>query len=291
MRRSAKRRAVVPWPTAVVLAVGFTLSGTTRDGWARQAQQPREQWQRAAEVVAAVGAIPGARIADVGCGDGFYTVRLARAVGPQGHVYAVDVNPEALGRLRVRLERESLTNVEVIRGAQDDPRLPGDTLDGVLIVNAYHEMSEHQAMLRHIHEALKPTGRLVLVEPISSRERDESRAGQARRHVIAPSLVEEDLRRSGFDVARLEDPFATPPRDDSTYWLILARPRTARDPGQVQNALQSTFDIRHSAFDIRLVPGVGVEPTRPCGQGILSPIWPLPRSPLKLGGSAGRRGT
>jgi len=175
--------------------------------------------------VEATGATPGARVADVGCGDGFYTVRLARAVGPNGRVYAVDVSASALDRLRAHLEREKLTNVEVIRGADDDPRLPVGSLDGVLIVNAYHEMAEHQEMLRHIRQALKPTGRLVLVEPMSPARREESRAQQARHHQIAPWFAEDDLRRSDFHVARLEDPFAAHPGDTRRYWLIVAQPQ------------------------------------------------------------------
>lgn len=231
MRRSATRHTQVSRLTALALAFAAGLLGGAHRASTGPAPQAREEWQRAADVMAAVGALPGARIADVGCGDGFYTVRLARAVGPEGRIYAVDVSPRALDRLRANLEREGVTNVEVIQGAGDDPRLPDGSLDGVLIVNAYHEMSAHQRMLGHIHDALKPAGRLVLLESVSRGQRHASRASQERRHQLAPSFAQDDLRRADFLVERLEDPFATRPRGGGIFWLILARPRAARGPG------------------------------------------------------------
>jgi SAM-dependent methyltransferase len=244
MRRLVTRTRDVSWLTAVAWTLGVVLCGTAHAASAAQTQEARDQWQHSAEVVEAVGATPGARVADVGCGDGFYTVRLARAVGPEGRVYAVDVSSSALDRLRAHLEREKLTNVEVIQGAADDPRLPAG-LDGVLIVNAYHEMADHQAMLRHIRQALKPTGRLVLVEPMSGARREESRAQQAGHHVIAPRFAEDDLLQSEFQVARLEDPFAALAGDSRHYWLILARPREAEaaaSPGTAEKGSTTPAD-------------------------------------------------
>ena len=127
----------------------------------------REKWLRVSEVFSLAGIAPGAKVADVGAGEGFLTVRLARAVGPSGRVYAVDIAPRALQVLRERAREERLDNIEVVEGAIDDPRLPRDSLDAVIILKAYHQMSAHDAMLRHIRESLKPTGRLVLVQPTS----------------------------------------------------------------------------------------------------------------------------
>ena len=86
-------------------------------------------------------------VADVGAGDGFFTSRLSRAVGPTGRVFAVDIDRQALGKLRKRLADERLENVTVIESAPDDPKLPERVLDAALIINAYHEMREHQAIL------------------------------------------------------------------------------------------------------------------------------------------------
>src|ERR1051325_2664619 len=114
-------------------------------------------------VIATLNLRPGSRAADVGCGDGYYTIPLARAVGVSGKVYAEDISEAELGKLKDRLATEALANVEVIKGAVDDPMLPLGTLDGVLVVNAYHEMTAHEAILRHIRDALKPGGTFVLM--------------------------------------------------------------------------------------------------------------------------------
>lgn len=106
----------------------------------------------------------GSTVADIGAGSGYYTVRLARLVGPKGRVYANDLQQGMLDLLRRRVERERLTNVELVLGTEDDPRLPPASVDLALMVDVYHEFSQPQTMLRRIRGALKPGGRLVLLE-------------------------------------------------------------------------------------------------------------------------------
>jgi ubiquinone/menaquinone biosynthesis C-methylase UbiE len=106
----------------------------------------------------------GSTVADIGAGSGYMTVKLARKVGPQGRVYANDIQPAMLDLLNKRLGKSKVTNVTVVLGAQDDPRLPLDALDLVLMVDVYHELSQPQLMLRHIRASLKPGGRLALLE-------------------------------------------------------------------------------------------------------------------------------
>jgi predicted methyltransferase len=205
----------------VLLAAGLALAAT---GIAVVAQNrgndtSREQWQKVDAVFDAMGISLGASVADIGAGDGFFTTRLSVAVGPEGRVHAVDVSDSALDRLRRRIERNNLTNVAVVKGTSTDPKLPEGAIDAALIVNAYHEMKDHQAMLAAIKRALKPAGRLVIVEPISNGRRDKSRDEQTRNHEIAPEFVEQDAREAGFTVARLEDPFTH--RHDDTEWLMI----------------------------------------------------------------------
>jgi ubiquinone/menaquinone biosynthesis C-methylase UbiE len=107
---------------------------------------------------------PGSTVADVGAGSGYMTVRMARRVGPTGKVYANDIQPQMLGLLRQRLDREKIGNVELVLGTYDDPKLPADTIDLILMVDVYHEFSQPQQMLRHMRSSLKPGGRLVLLE-------------------------------------------------------------------------------------------------------------------------------
>jgi ubiquinone/menaquinone biosynthesis C-methylase UbiE len=106
----------------------------------------------------------GATVADVGAGSGYMTVKLARKVGPQGKVYATDIQQGMLDLLNKRLTKSKITNVTPVLGTQDDPRLPPESLDLVLMVDVYHELSQPQVMLRHLRDSLKPGGRLVLLE-------------------------------------------------------------------------------------------------------------------------------
>jgi ubiquinone/menaquinone biosynthesis C-methylase UbiE len=106
----------------------------------------------------------GSTVADVGAGSGYMTVKLAKKVGPQGKVYANDIQQGMLDLLSKRVTKSKLTNVSTVLGTQDDPKLPADTIDLVIMVDVYHELSQPQVMLRHIRDSLKPGGRLVLLE-------------------------------------------------------------------------------------------------------------------------------
>jgi ubiquinone/menaquinone biosynthesis C-methylase UbiE len=106
----------------------------------------------------------GSTVADVGAGSGYMTVKLSKKVGPQGKVYATDIQQGMLDLLAKRLTRSKITNVVAVLGTQDDPRLPPGAVDLILMVDVYHELSQPQVMLRRLHDSLKPGGRLVLVE-------------------------------------------------------------------------------------------------------------------------------
>jgi predicted methyltransferase len=187
-------------------------------------EETREQWQKVDAVLQAMGVAPGAVVADLGAGDGFFTVRLAKAVGEQGKVYAVDISADALRRLRARVEGEKLAQVEVIEGAVDDPKLPAGTLDAVLIVNAYHEMKAFKDILPKLRAALKPDGRLVIIEPISSARRDRPRDEQTRNHEIAIDFVRQEVRDAGFAQVSMQDPFSTRANGHGDMWMLVLRP-------------------------------------------------------------------
>ena len=196
-------------------------------------ETPRDQWQRVDDIFREMGVAPGSHVGDIGAGSGFFTTRLAKAVSATGRVYAVDVNPVSLRELKTALGTE-FTNVELIRGDENDPKLPAGRLDAALIVNAYHEFAEHQAMLAAILAALKPGGRLAIVEPAPTRASDVSRTEQEKRHSIAIAFVEEDLKQAGFDIATRDIRFTKRPNhrhngdssaepSDQIEWLLVAR--------------------------------------------------------------------
>jgi len=130
--------------------------------WLDRSERETEEHPDAA--LDAIGLKPGMVVADVGAGTGYMTLRMATRVGPTGKVYADDVQPEMLRRLRQNAAREKLTNIETVLGTEVDPKLPTGKLDLILLVDVYHEFSQPQKMLRRMRESLKPDGRLVLLE-------------------------------------------------------------------------------------------------------------------------------
>jgi ubiquinone/menaquinone biosynthesis C-methylase UbiE len=106
----------------------------------------------------------GSVVADLGAASGWFTIRMANRVGPNGRVYAEDIQPQMIEVIKRRLPRENLNNVVTKLGTTDDPKLPVGELDAVLIVEAFHEMERPVALLRNVARALKPDGRLGIVE-------------------------------------------------------------------------------------------------------------------------------
>jgi ubiquinone/menaquinone biosynthesis C-methylase UbiE len=143
----------------------------------------------------------GSTVADLGAGSGYFTVRLARAVGAMGKVYAVDIQPGMLDLLQNAVAREKLSNVVPVLSAVNDPKLPAASLDLVLMVDVYHEFSQPQAMLQRIREALKPGGRLVLLEYRA----EDPDVPILREHKMTKAQVKLEVEHEGFTQQRVYD--------------------------------------------------------------------------------------
>lgn len=184
----------------------------------------RESWQRVPDIFAAVGARAGSRIADLGAGEGWLTVQLARRVGPSGRVFAVEISEAALGLLAGQLARDTLRNVELVLAEEDDPRLPFGTLDGVVILNAYHEMTKRVPVLEGVKRALRPGGLLVIVDNIP-RDSSRSRKEQIAAHVLALDFARDDLEAQGFEIVSSDPRFIDQKVGDhrQRQWLLVAR--------------------------------------------------------------------
>src|SRR5579872_305141 len=124
----------------------------------------REEEEHPDQALQALGIRRGMIVADVGAGSGVMTFKMAKLVGPAGKVYAVDIQPQMLEILQTRAQRDKITNVQTVLDTVSDPKLPAGAIDLILLVDVYHEFSQPQAMLDHMREALKPNGRLVLLE-------------------------------------------------------------------------------------------------------------------------------
>lgn len=142
-------------------------------------EDARDRLGEAEEVMQLAGVKPGMTVADVGAGEGYYTVRLARVVGPRGRVLAEDILPEVRDSLSERVERERLDNVAVKLGTPDNPMLPAQSFDRVFLVHMYHEVASPYAFLWHLREGVRPDGLVILV--------DADRP--VKRHGIPPAQV------------------------------------------------------------------------------------------------------
>ena len=148
-----------------------------------------------------VGVKKGTTVADIGAGSGYMTVKLSKRVGANGVVYATDIQPAMIDLLARRITKAKLVNVKTILGAVDDPRLPPASIDMALMVDVYHELSQPQVMLRKILEALKPGGRLVLLE---YRKEDPSIPIRPE-HKMSVSEAKMELEAKGFKLMRVDD--------------------------------------------------------------------------------------
>jgi ubiquinone/menaquinone biosynthesis C-methylase UbiE len=138
------------------------VMGVQGADWLNRPEREKEENPEGA--LDALAIRPGMVVADVGAGTGYMSLRLAKRVGPSGKVYANDLQPEMLRRLRQNATKAGLTNIETVQGEEADPKLPPGQMDLVLLVDVYHEFSKPREMIDKIRESLKPDGRLVLLE-------------------------------------------------------------------------------------------------------------------------------
>lgn len=165
----------------------------------------------------------GSKVADIGAGHGFFSVRFSPIVGEQGRVYAVEIDPSLVDRLKQRTVDAGLANIEVISATAADPNLPSNAMDAVLIADVYHEISDTDSVVGHLYDSLKPGGTLIVVDYMPGDVEGRSREEQALDHAIAPEFVLDDLRRAGFHVERAINPFITDHPDGLAIYAIIAK--------------------------------------------------------------------
>jgi predicted methyltransferase len=172
----------------------------------------RNEWQKPDQIMDALSIPDGAAVADIGAGAGWFTIRLARRVGPNGVVYAQDVQRPMLDAIRRRVAREGLRNVQTRLGSETDPNLPARGLDAILLVDVYSEIADHATFLRRLSEALKPDGRIGVV----NYKPGEGGPGPESSERVDSAILERDAAAAGLRVlARQTLPYQ--------YLLVLGR--------------------------------------------------------------------
>ena len=160
----------------------------------------RDAYQRPDQIMDALQIAERSVVADLGAGGGWFTVRLARRVGPNGHVYAEDVQWEMIGAIKRRITREGLANVDTVLGTQVDPRLPAGSLDAALMVDAYPEFEQPVTLLRNLARAMKPTGLIGIV----NYKKDGGGPGPDMEMRVDPEKVITTARAAGLELRRRE---------------------------------------------------------------------------------------
>jgi predicted methyltransferase len=181
----------------------------------------RDQWQRPSDVVQALDLRPGNVAVDLGCGSGYFTLRLSPAVGGSGKVLAEDIRRLPLVFLWLRTFRKR--EVSIVHGEPDDPHLPVQGVNAVLIANTYHEFTNSQAILVHVGQSLVSGGRLVVVDR-EPRAVETGYAGTAaEQHEINAEQVKNELIYAGFEIVSRQDHFIQNDSYGESWWLITAR--------------------------------------------------------------------
>jgi len=224
MGMSARDRVIVAGLAVLVLASVPAWGASSHDAtshrrfddpsyWTTVFDDPaRAAWQKPEQVVSALALRPGQCVADLGAGTGYFSRLLSGAVGPTGTVLAVDPEPNLIAYLRERSEREGTANVVPVLASHDNPRLPAGLVDVVLIVDTYHHIDDRITYLRNLRRALRPTGRVAVVDW----QKRPLPVGPEMDHKLAREQVVEEMAAAGYRLA--EEPTFLPYQ----YFLIFA---------------------------------------------------------------------
>jgi SAM-dependent methyltransferase len=138
---------------------------------------------------------PGANVADIGAGSGWFSVRAAKRAAPGGTVYAEDINPDSIAYVNNRVHRENITNVKTVLGSEDDPKLPESSIDAVLVMKTYHEIARPMLLLQNLKKSLRDGARIGIID----------KNGSGEDHGIARDVVIQEMSRAGYSLLEQYD--------------------------------------------------------------------------------------
>jgi ubiquinone/menaquinone biosynthesis C-methylase UbiE len=230
---SLKRAALAIVAGAILIAAPYARSDLRAERVGGQAQQQggshgrlfppsdlglleapdRDLWQRPDQIMDAMGIADASVVADIGAGSGWFTIRLARRVGPRGLVYAEDVQRVMIDAISRRAGREGLANVKPVLGRNNDPSLPVGSIDAALMVDAYHEIENRVAVLSNLARALKPQGRIGVIDF----KLDGTGPGPSPEERVSPDVVVKDAAQAGLRLIR-QEPFL-----EYQYFLVFGK--------------------------------------------------------------------
>jgi len=204
---------VIAVSVAIVICAGVALDAQRRHpvsgrvfapvmgvggaGWLERPE--REDEEAPSKAIDLLELKPGMAVADIGAGSGYYSSRIAKRVGPTGHVYATDIQPGMIDILERRIKQEGLTNVTTVLGAADDPKLPPKSIDLAIMVDVYHELQQPQIFLQRLKDAFKPGGRLVLLEF----RKEDPKIPILEVHKMSVAEVDQEMKAEGYEIDKV----------------------------------------------------------------------------------------
>jgi predicted methyltransferase len=222
-----KQRVYFPKPLFVALLCGLLFAGAAQIAipQAAQSQRPtsrpytgdlsifetpgRDERLQIQRVMDLLGIQAGSSVADIGAGSGWFSVRAAARVGAQGVVYAEDINSEAVSYIEDRTQKEKLSNVKTVLGSPDDPKLPSDSIDAVLLLKVYHEVAHPLVLMTNLKASLRPAAKVGIID----------RNGNGTDHGLNSDVVKREMAESGF---RLLSSYDFTKADGQDYFLVFA---------------------------------------------------------------------
>lgn len=195
-------------------------TGTLQQKIARYERPDRDEWQMPDEVIRALGVKPGMVVADIGAGSGYFTRRFARAVAPDGKVFAVDIDGEILEYLKAEAERHKLANISIIVSKEDDPMLPDDSVDLVFLCDTTHHIRERVSFYRKLIRAVRKGGRMAIID-FPPEANTKGFCPHPRDELLSPEQVIREAEQAGF---ALIERFAFLPRQ---YFLLFERRKSS----------------------------------------------------------------
>jgi len=185
--------------------------------------EERDTWMPLDTIIKAIGIDTGDYVADIGCHEGYLSVYLANRIGTSGKVFAVDVRMDRLETLKAIAKERELDNIKTIVGDYDNPNLPKARLDTVIIMDTYHEITDYMTVLGHVYAALKPGGKIVIIEKLKSRIIGKSRDDQTDAHSLSTKYVKRELKRTGFSVNYENNDLGDWENDEEkVIWMLIA---------------------------------------------------------------------
>jgi SAM-dependent methyltransferase len=218
---TSKRRAM---PFVLFALFSVAIAAAAQDSPHRKTSEPytgdlsifdspgRENRLQINRVMDILSIQPGKTVADIGAGSGWFTVRAARRVGETGTVYAVDINPDAIRYVSNRAQKEQLHNIKAVLGKPDNPLLPANAVDSVLLLKTYHEVAEPVTLLRNLKASLRPGAKVGIID----------RNGNGEDHGVARDIVIREAQEAGY---RLQEEYDFVKPDKMDYFLVFTPAR------------------------------------------------------------------